>query len=112
MFKKFLKFKIISAAFFLSIFFVASGWLWAFLTLRKISQPLILHFNDSSINQIGSLKDLTAIAILGIITVIADFFLAFEFEKKDWFWGKLVAAAGLFVSILIFIGFAAIISVN
>ena len=44
--------------------------------------------------------------------VIVNFFLALELEARDWFLGKIVAAATLVLSVLIFIAFAAIISVN
>ncbi len=113
MLKKFSKFKIVTSAFAVSFCFVMGGWLWAYLALRKVSQPLIIHFNNAvGINQIGDLYDLTAVVLFGLIALLLDFCIALELEERDWFLGKLTAAAGLFLSILIFIGFAAIISVN
>ena len=112
-FKKIVKFKTISAVFLLSFLFIVGGWLWAFFALRKISQPLIIHFNDVlHINQVGSLNDLTIVALFGLISLVLDFLIALELEERDWFLGKLTAAFGLFFSVLLFIGFAAIISVN
>ena len=112
-FKKFAKFRVVGTAFVLSMLFVAGGWLWVFLALRKNAQPLILHFSDAvGINQIGGLKDLSAVAVFGLAAVILDFLIAFELEARDGFLGKLTAAVGLFFAILIFIGFSAIISVN
>ena len=113
MVKKFIKFKAISSVFLLSFLFVAGGWLWAFFALRKISQPLIIHFNDFlGITQIGGLNDLTVVALFGVISLVLDFLIALELEERDWFLGKLAAAFGLFLGILLFIGFATIISVN
>ena len=103
----------VSGIFAVSLLFVLGGWLWAYLTLRKIAEPLILHFNSiSGITQIGNLRDIANIAVLGLITIFVDFWLAIELEERDRFLGKLLAAGGLFLSILIFIGFAAIIGVN
>ncbi len=113
MVKKFVRFKAVSSVFLLSFLFVIGGWLWAFFALRNISQPLIIHFNNFlGITQIGGLNDLTVVALFGAISLILDFLLALELEERDWFLGKLTAAFGLFFSILLFIGFVAIISVN
>lgn len=113
MLKKFIKFKAVSSVFLLSFLFVIGGWLWAFFALRKISQPLIIHFNNFlGITQIGGLNDLTIVALFGVISLVLDFLIALELEERDWFLGKLAAAFGLFLGILLFIGFAAIISVN
>jgi len=113
MFKKAAKFRIVSAAFALCFLFVAGGWLWAYIAFRNINQPLILHFNNyAGITRIGDLADLTYPGILGLVVIFINFLIAFNLEERDWFLGKLMAAATLSFSILIFIGFAAIISVN
>ena len=49
---------------------------------------------------------------LGVAVVFMNFFLATDLEDRDWFLGKFTAAATLGFAALIFIGFAAIISVN
>lgn len=111
--KKFLKFRIVSGAFLASVFLIVGGWLWAFFALRKDTQPLILHFSDAvGINQIGGLGDLSAVAVFALAAVTLDFVIALELEERGAFLGKLLAVGGLFLAILIFIGFTAIISVN
>ncbi len=85
----------------------------AYFALRDVSPPLIVHFNNAlGINQIGGLKDLAAVAVFGLVALIFDFLLSLELDERDPFLGKLTAAVGLFLAILIFIGFSAIISVN
>jgi hypothetical protein len=107
------KFKAMTAGFALSFLFIAAGWLWAYIILRKINQPIILHFNNFlGITRIGNLTDLAETGIFGLLMAVINFLLAFNLEERDWFLGKLMAAATLFFGILIFIGFAAIISVN
>ncbi|MEK7546685.1 MAG: hypothetical protein AAB536_00680 [Patescibacteria group bacterium] len=111
--QKILRHKTVSIAFLLSFLFIIGGWLWAYFSLRKIQQPLIVHFNNSAgINQIGGLGDLAAVSAFGIVFLILDFLISLELDERDRFLGKLTAAAGLFLAVLIFIGFAAIISVN
>ncbi|MBI4085017.1 MAG: hypothetical protein HY432_00730 [Candidatus Liptonbacteria bacterium] len=111
--RKILEHKAVGLTFVISLLFVLSGWIWTLSALRNTHQPLIVHFNNVlGINQIGGLKDLSAVAIFGIVSLLFDFVISIEFDKRDKFLGKFTAAAGLFFSILIFIGFAAIISVN
>lgn len=111
--KKILKSKIINSAFLLSFLFVVGGMLWTYFALRGIASPLILHFNNLlGINQIGNLSDLLRFGGTGLVFVLVNFFLALELEDRDAFLGKLLATATLFMSVIIFVGFAAIISVN
>ena len=99
--------------FLLSFVLVLGGTIWSYFALRGIAQPLILHFNNlAGINQVGGVADLLQFGGTGIVFVLVNFFIALELEERDVFAGKLLAAAALFVSVLIFIGFAAIISVN
>ncbi len=110
---KLTRYKIVNVAFGLCALFVLGGLLWAFAALRGISQPLIIHFtNYGGINQTGSLRDLANIGVLGSIIVFINFYIALRLEERDRFLGKFLAAGTLFISILIFIGFAAIIGVN
>ena len=112
-FKKILEHKIVSLVFLLSFILVIGGWLKAYIALREISQPLIVHFNNAvGINQIGNLGDLAAVGVFGLVALALNFFVSLELDERDPFLGKITAAAGLFLSILIFIGFSAIISVN
>jgi len=112
-FHKLLAHRIITAVFGASFVLVFGGWLWAVLALRHISQPLILHFNSYvGINQIGDIRDLTAVGFIGVLAVIMNFFIGLELDARDRLWGKMLAAATFFLAALIFIGFAAIINVN
>ncbi len=111
--QKILKHKIVSLVFLFSFLLVIGGWLKAYIALREISQPLIVHFNNAvGINQIGNLGDLAVVGIFGLVALVLDFFISLELDERDPFLGKVTAAAGLFLASLIFIGFAAIISVN
>jgi hypothetical protein len=96
-----------------SILLVGIAWLWAYVALHAIEQPLILHFtNAGGINQVGSFRDLSSVPIFGLIVVAVNGVIAWSLDGRDWFLGKFLAAGTLFVSILLFIAFAAIIAVN
>ena len=113
MVSKILKHKIISLFFGLSFILVIAACIRAYIALRNISQPLIVHFNNAlGINQIGNLGDLAAVGIFGLVALALDFFISLELDERDSFLGKITAAVGLFLAVLIFIGFSAIISVN
>lgn len=110
---KVLEHKWISLSSLLSLGLVVGGWIWVVISLRGITQPLIIHFNDYvGINRIGGLKDVSSLAIFGVIAVILNFLMALEFEDRDWFWGKLLALVSVLVAGLIFISFVVIINVN
>lgn len=113
MFQKFIRFKITSAAFLTSLALVLSGWLWAYFSLRSIPSPYILRFvSDVGVTQLGDLEDIAAVGVVALIAVFLNFVLAFELETKSKFLAKLLAFSTLTFTVLIFIGFAAIISVN
>lgn len=113
MIKKLSKFKVVSSLFFASFILVLGGLVWAYATLRGVSGSLIMHFNNLvGINQVGGLAELAWIGATGVVVVLINSFVALELEARDWFLGKLLAAATLLFGILIFIGFAAIINVN
>jgi len=110
---KILKFRLVSVLSAASLAFVLGGSVWAYFALRGTSTPLVLHFNDiSGISQIGGIGDLLWFGATGLVVVLVNFFVALELEARDWFWGKLLATATLVFALLLFIGFAAIISVN
>ncbi len=110
---RFVKTNAIAVSFGASAFLILGGFLWAFFALRKISQPLIIHFSAyAGINQTGNLSDLLRFALLGLTAAGINFLIAREFERKDWFLGKLAAAATLLFGILMFWGFRVIIGVN
>ena len=113
MIQSMLKHKLLSAVFLVSFGFIVGATIWAYVATKDINGPIVLHFNNiAGINQIGSFFDLLLVGITCVLVVIVNFFLALELEKRDWFLGKIVAATTLLASLLIFIAFAAIISVN
>ena len=111
--KKFIRFKITSAAFFASLALVLGGWLWAYFSLSRLPTPYILRFvSNVGVTQLGDLRDLSAFGAVAVISVLLNFILAFELETKAKFLAKLLTFSTLTFAALIFIGFAAIISVN
>jgi len=113
MWGKIVKFKTVSLLCLIGVVFIAGGTLWAYYALRGASGLLIVHHNNiQAINNVGRAEDVVKIGMTGLVAAILDFFIALELETRDKILGKVVAAACLFSGILIFIGFAAIISVN
>ncbi len=113
MIQKFIRFKTTSAAFLASLALVLSGWLWAYFSLRNLPSPYILRFvSNLGVTQLGDLRDLSAFGAVAVISVLLNFILAFELETKAKFLAKLLTFSTLTFAALIFIGFAAIISVN
>lgn len=93
--------------------FVIGGAAWAYGALRSINQPLILHFNSYvGINQVGGLGELLGVATLAMVAVLLNFFLAANAREHDVFLARFISATTIVFAALIFIGFAAIISVN
>ncbi|MBU6501122.1 MAG: hypothetical protein KGJ89_04530 [Patescibacteria group bacterium] len=113
MIKKFLKFRAVSLVCAAGLVLVLSGFFWAYISLRQVGWPIVVHFNNlAGINQIGGISELLYVGITGTVVVLVNSFISLELEERDGFWGKLLASATLLFGILIFIYFAAIISVN
>lgn len=113
MLKTLARFKITSAAFFTSLALVLSGWLWAYFSLKNLPSPYILRFvSNLGVTQLGDIKDISAVGVVAVISVLLNFMIAFELETKAKFLAKLLSFSTLTFAALIFIGFAAIISVN
>jgi len=111
--KKIFRLRIVNLFFWISVIFIVGGCIWAIIILGGISEPLIIHYSQSSgIDRIGGLGTLIGIAVLGLIMAIVDFFISLELEKKNILFSRLTSLVGLFVGFLIFIYFAAIISIN
>ncbi len=111
--ERIMRFRFASAAFALSGLLLIGGWLWAIFVFAGRSQAVVVQWNSiQGIISIGDISHIAFMAISGLVMVGVNFALALILEERDWFWGKFVAAATLSISILIFIGFAAIISVN
>jgi hypothetical protein len=97
----------------LSFAFTGGGWLWAWLALKDKTYSLSLHWNNLvHVNQTGDIADLMGLGAFALLVVLLDFAVALELDQRDWFWGKFLASGALSFALLIFIGFAAIISVN
>jgi hypothetical protein len=114
MLQTFLKHKFVSGLSLFSLLFSMSGFIWAYRALGNAGGgSFVLHFNDiSGITSIGGLGTIVFMGISGVLIVLVNGAIALEFESRDRFFGKLIAVLTLFFSVLLFIGFAAIISVN
>lgn len=101
------------SAFILSALLAAAGWFWAWLALRGIETPLIIHFSDyTGINQIGGMAEVHGLGATGILLSGLNYALARVLAPRSLQWARLLAAATLFMTALLFTAFAAIISVN
>lgn len=113
MFSRIIHDKFISGCFISAAAFVVGGAAWAYGALRSINQPLILHFSSYvGINQVGGLGELLGVATVAMVVVLLNFFLAANAREHDVFLSRFISAATFVFAVLIFIGFAAIISVN
>ena len=93
--------------------FVLGGWLWAWLALRGIQSPLILHFSDyTGINQIGGMAEIHGLGTTGVVIIILNFLLARTLRERELRWTAILTGATLFTAVLLFTALAAIISVN
>jgi uncharacterized membrane protein len=92
---------------------IIAAAVWAYEALHGIHEPLILHFSSyTGINQIGTLSDLlgvaaTAAVLMGVNTVLMSLLV-----KREGTLFRFLALSTLFIAVLIFIAFMAIISVN
>lgn len=109
--EKMLRHKVVSGLFLLSFLLAAGGAAWAYVALSGVKGPLIIGFNGGSIH-VGDLGHLMAVGVTAAIVVVWNFIVGLELDARDRFLGKLLAAATLALAFLIFIAFAAIISVN
>jgi len=114
MLEKFVKKNVITILFSAAAAFILGGFIWAAIALRAAgNQPLILHFDDiHGITSVGSFGVFIFIAVLGLLVVLMNFFIAREFESRSWFLGKFLAALTFLFGFLLFISFAAIINAN
>jgi len=116
--ERILRHKAIVSVFMVSAFLVLGGFAWGYFAMRH-SPFVILHYGAASferrlgtINHYGTTADFMRFGILSVVVLFVNFFLALEVARRDRFLGKLITGATLFFSILLFIGVAAIISVN
>lgn len=107
------KHKIPNLVLVLSLTLVLGGWIWSYFELKSIEDPLIIHYSQEvGIDQVGYAGDLAKVGIFGTVVILINFLIAVELEGKDGFLGKLTSGVTLLLGLLIFIYFAAIISVN
>ncbi len=97
-----------------ALLFVIGGFLWAYIALKRSGAgPYILHFNDAQgITQVGGIDLISGVGLFGTVVVIIDALIALELDSRNRFLGKIVAVMALVFSVLLFIGFAAILNVN
>lgn len=105
--------RLVTLSHLLALALAAGGWLWAWLMLGNSSHSLILHFNElSHVNQRGDFSDLSGFAVFALGAIIIDYFIALELESREKFLARILTVSSVGLGLLIFIGFAAIISVN
>ena len=113
MLEKFKKYRLVSVSLLASFLLVIAGFIWAMFQLGKVSGPLILHFDDlRGIVAVGGAGFISFMGIFGLVMVILNGSIAFELEGKNKFFGKALAVFTLVLATLLFIAFAAILSVN
>jgi hypothetical protein len=101
------------AALVLSFLFVLGGMGWAYAALRDIEQPLIVHFTAAEgITEVGTIRTILLGGVFGLTMCAVNTAITLSLLARERFLGYLLAVATLLVSILLFIRFAAIISVN
>lgn len=92
---------------------VASCYAMAVFSLRGVSGPLIVHFNDiNGIDLTGGLREIAYMAVFGILAAAADYFLAVALVKRSLFWGYFTASMAVAVALLISVALGVIISTN
>ncbi len=105
--------KILSSFFGIGLVFVLAATIWSYFALKDARQPLILHFNNLvGITQIGGVNSLVGAGITSIVVIAVNFVVTMELIKRDRFLGWSVATSTIFLAVLIFMSFAAIIGVN
>jgi hypothetical protein len=113
MLEKIKKYRLVGGLLAVSIGLVIAGFLWAMLSLTRGNGLFILHFNDfQKITAISGTGLVVFMGIFGIVAVLLNGCLALEFEGRNPFFGKLTAVLTLAFAVLLFISFAAILSVN
>ena len=113
MLEKIKKHMLVSCLLMASAAFVLGGFVWALAALQKPSSLLALHFNDlQGITAVGGMGIVIFGGVFGIVVVLVNSGLALELEERNPFFGTLTAVLTLVFAVLLFIAFAAILSVN
>ena len=97
----------------MSFLLVILGMAWAYASFRSTVSPIILQFNNyDGITKIGSLIELELFGVFGLVMLSINLLVANTLEKRALFLANLAAVWSFFLGTLLFLGFAAIISVN
>jgi hypothetical protein len=113
--QKFLEHRVVTSLFGVALVFVLGGFLWAVIALMPIAHsiPLILRFNDvDGITNVGGMGQIIFMGFFGVLVVGMNYAIALEFDVRRPFFGKFLAGMTLAFAVLLFLAFAAIISVN
>src|ERR1700722_12090925 len=104
MLQKLLKHRIVATLSLASLLFVLGGFSWTYFSFRAMGGPFILHFNDiAGITSVGGFNSIIFMGIFGAFVVLMNFAIALEFDAKDRFFGKFLAATTLVFAVLLFI---------
>lgn len=107
------KYKWVSAMIGAALALVLIGFIRAVASSTGHRTALILHFNDlQGITASGGVGTFIFMGIFGVAAILVNAALSFELEARHSFFGKITAAGALTFAILLFIAYAAIISVN
>ena len=99
--------------FLISFLLVLASTLWAYIALRGMGGPVILHFNETrGITLMGSFWEVVGIGVTGLVMTLINFMLVLALEEWDSFLGRFLTITTAILAALIFIGMVAIIAVN
>ncbi|MBM3257393.1 MAG: hypothetical protein FJY98_03685 [Candidatus Liptonbacteria bacterium] len=97
----------------LSFLLVFVGMGWAYMVLRDISQPLIIHFTEKTgITEVGTLGYILMNGGFWVLFLLVNSAIAAALLDRKHYLGMFLVGSTFFFAILIFIWFAAIIHVN
>lgn len=112
MWQKIVQYKWFVVSFACSFILLFGEFFFAYVRLQNVGQPIITHFNDRGINQVGTLGDLAAVFGTGLVIVVMNAMITFALVKRDRMLASLVTASTLFASVLLFVALRAIIRIN
>ncbi|MEK7137959.1 MAG: hypothetical protein AAB787_00470 [Patescibacteria group bacterium] len=112
-FKRFFRYKWNNLSLALGFVLIFGGWLWAYLKLRVIEVPVVILYNEvEGVTRAGEVGEFLKVLVFGLLVLVINFFISAELEERSRFWARLSSIFTIFLAVLIFIYFAAIISVN
>ena len=112
-FRRFFRHKWNNLSLTLGFVFVFGGWLWVYLKLRVIEMPVVILYNEvEGVTRAGEVGEFLKVLVFGLLVLVINFFISAELEERSQFWARLSSIFTVFLAVLIFIYFAAIVSVN